>query len=96
MLFSFEQDQDLSGIKATNARLERVSEHPADGKYSLAVNLQPGERPGITLPSGEKPWDWRPFGALALNVANPAATPLELTIEVKDAAGALTKGSFKL
>jgi len=38
--------------------------HTAEGKYSLAVDIQPGERPGITLPSGAQPWDWRPFGAL--------------------------------
>jgi hypothetical protein len=96
ILFSFEREQEIAAIKAVNVRLERVAGHTAEGKYSLAVDIQPGERPGITLPSGAQPWDWRPFGALALNVANSDASPVELTIEVKDAAGALTKGSFRL
>jgi len=39
-----------------NVRLERVAGHTAEGKYSLAVDIQPGERPGITLPSGAQPW----------------------------------------
>jgi hypothetical protein len=95
-LFSFEREQEISTIKAVNVRLERVAGHAVAGKYSLAVTIQPGERPGITLPSGAQPWDWRPFGALALNVVNPAASPVELTVEVKDAGGASTKGSFRL
>src|ERR1035441_7513104 len=96
ILFSFEQEQEISTIKAVNVRLERVAAPAGGGKYSLAVNIQPGERPGITLSSGAQPWDWRPFGALAFNIANSDESPVELTIEVKDAAGALTKGSFRL
>ncbi len=96
ILFSFEREQDISTIKTVNVRLERVAGHAAGARSSLAVNIQPGERPGITLPSDAQPWDWRPFGALAFNVANSEASPLELTIEVKDAAGALTRGFFRL
>jgi hypothetical protein len=91
ILFSFEQEQEIATIKAVNVRLERVAAHAGGGKYSLAVNIQPGERPGITLSSGAQPWDWRPFGALAFDIANSDESPVELTIEVKDAAGALTR-----
>ena len=96
ILFSFEREQEISTIKAVDVRLERVAGHAAGSKYSLAVTIRPGERPGITRPSGTKPWDWRPFGALAVNVANPGESPVELALEVKDTAGASTKGSFRL
>ncbi len=96
VLFSFQREQDIAAIKAVNVRLERVAGHAAGGEYSLAVTIQPGERPGITLRPGAQSWDWRPFGALALNVANGSASPVELTIQVEDAAGASTKGSFRL
>ena len=96
MLFSFEPGEDLSQIKAVDAHIERAKGHATDGEYSLVLTIHPGEKPGVTLPSGVKPWDWQPFGAVALNVINADESPATLTIEVKDAAGALTAGVFKL
>lgn len=96
ILFSFEPNEDISRIKAVDAHIERTQEHATDGGYSLVLSIHPGERPGVTLPSGAKPWDWRPFGALALNVVNADDNPATLTIEVKDATGATTHGVCKL
>ena len=96
MLSSFEPNEDISQIKAVDAHIERTKDHATDGAYSIVLRIQPGEKPGVTLPSGAKPWDWRPFGAVALNVMNADENPATLTIEVKDAAGTRTSGVCKL
>ena len=96
MLFSFEPNEDISQIKAVDAHIERTKDHATEGGYSLVLRIQPGEKPGVTLSSGAKPWDWRPFGAVTLNIMNADENPATLTIEVKDAAGARTSGVCKL
>lgn len=95
LLFSFESDGDMTHIKAAGARLERVQTGATDGSYALAVTLV-GEKPQLTLVSGAKPWDWKPFGAVALDIANEEDTPVALTIEVRDAAGGASKGDLRL
>ena len=96
MLFSFEPNEDISQIKVVGARIQRTKAHVTDGEYSLALSIRPGEQPVVTLPSGPTLWDWRPFGAVALNLANAGENLATLTIEVKDAAGTLTRGDFRL
>jgi len=95
VLFSFESNEEMANIKATGARLERVQAGATDGSYALEVTLT-GEKPELTLSSGAQPWDWKPFGAVALDVSNEEDTPVAFTIEVKDAAGGATKGDVRL
>jgi hypothetical protein len=95
VLFSFETSEAISRIKAVDARLERVQGQAIDGRYSLRVTLN-GNQPRLTLPVGVAERDWRRFGAVALNVGNDDASPVLFTIEVRDASGAETKGTYRL
>ncbi|MFN7994121.1 MAG: hypothetical protein U0Q18_10990 [Bryobacteraceae bacterium] len=68
----------------------------AAGLSGQTVFLIPGQEPVSKLPAGTKPFDCRPFGAVAFHVRNTGNSPAVLQIEAKDAAGALTKGTLKL
>ena len=64
--------------------------------FCQTLFLVPGQAPSSTLSSGAKPFDCRPFGALAFHVASAAGSPVVLQIDVRDAAGAVSKATFKL
>jgi Beta-galactosidase len=89
VLFSFETDAALSQATTADLEMERL---PGD---QLRLTLR-GAQPRITLTSAGQAGDWRPYGAVALQVINRDPKPLTFTIEVKDAAGATTKGTFRL
>ena len=92
LLFSFEHGEDLSQLQLAGVRVFRSQGEAADGRYQLVVNFRKDGEPRLTLPSGAKPWDWREFGAVTLHARNPQEEALAFTIEVKDAAGAQTRG----
>ena len=54
------------------------------------------ERPQIEFLTATVRSDWRPFGALALDVTNPSNEPIGFSIEVQDATDATTVGRTKL
>src|SRR5581483_9592275 len=68
----------------------------AAGLLGQTVFLIPGQEPVSKLPAGTKPFDCRPFGAVAFHVKNAASSTAVLQIQAKDAAGAITKGTLKL
>jgi hypothetical protein len=92
LIQSFEKQGDLDSVHAFSARVERVRQHAADGKYAMEIAFAPG---GV-VELGAAGADWRPFGAATLNVANTSAEPVEFSIEVEDAQGARTRGVTNL
>jgi hypothetical protein len=63
----------------------------APGLCSQTLYLTPGKAASSRMPSGTKPLDCRPYGAVAFHVKSRTHTPLVLRIEIKDTAGATTK-----
>ena len=69
---------------------------PLPGLFCQTLFLVPGKAPSSTIPPGAKPFDCRPFGAVAFHVASAADSPVVLHVAVRDAAGAVSKATFKL
>jgi hypothetical protein len=86
IISSFESPADLQRLKLTNARVSLTSEHVTDGKTALEVDfIRPGTA-SIELLSETSPWDWRSFGAIAVDIYNPADQEVWIGIELNDAA----------
>lgn len=96
MLFSFETDQEVAQVRASNARAVRADRHATEGAHSLLVTADAGANASLILPSGSAPWDIGANGAVAVNAVNDEASPVTLVVQVTDAGGAVTKGKFVL
>src|SRR5574341_753087 len=96
LLFSFERNEDLSHIQVSEARIEQVEGNATDGGYALALSFLKVGEPRVTFPAGAEPWDWRAFGALAMDVFNGDGDAATLVIDVKDGAGGQTGGRIRL
>ncbi len=93
IISSFESPADLQELKLTNARVSLTTEHVTEGKSALEVDfIRPGTA-SIELLSETLPWDWRSFGAIAVDIYNPADQEVWIGIELNDAAptGGLSK-----
>ena len=95
LLWSFERSEELQSIQVFHAGITRVRQFPTDGHYALQVDFEPVERPQIEFLMASVRTDWRPFGALALDVTNPSNEPIGFSIEVEDAIGATTVARTK-
>jgi hypothetical protein len=73
VLAQFRGHRDLYFIQYTGGRLE---------SQALSVSLAEGEWPGVTLIE-PKP-DWRGFRTLSLDLSNPAATALLMSLRIHD------------
>jgi len=103
ILSSFESPADLKKLKLTNARVSLTSEHVTEGKSALKVDFirpetastEPGTA-SIEIMSESSPWDWRDFGAVAVDLSNPADQEVRLGLELHDAdpSGPLAKLKF--
>ena len=95
LLWSFERPEELQSIQVFHAGITRVRQFSTDGHYALQVDFEPVERPQIEFLTASVRTDWRPFGALALDVTNPSSEPIDFSIEVQDAIGATTEARTK-
>jgi hypothetical protein len=82
---SFESSKDVQKLKLTNARMSLTTEHVTDGKSALEVEFTRPGTASIDLTSGSPPWDWRSFGAIALDVTNPADKEISVGLQLSDA-----------
>ena len=72
LLWSFEPSAELSGVYASHAAVTQIGKSgPANG-YALRLDFEAVERPQIEFSLTAAKSDWRPFGALALDVSNPS------------------------
>ena len=82
-LFQFKKPETVQALEANHAQIEVV----ADAKFpGLQITFQPSEWPNVYLRSGKafQQRDWRGFGDLALEVANPEDEALALYVRVDD------------
>jgi hypothetical protein len=90
LLWSFERSDELQNIQVSHVRATRITQFSTDRLYALQLEFEPVERPLIEFLLATVRTDWRPFGALALDVINPSNDPIGFAIEVQDANGAIT------
>lgn len=90
LIWSFERAEDLRDIATSHARISRLHNFATEGHYALQVDFEAVERPQIELDATTVKPDWRSFGALGLDVANPSEEALGFSVEVEDASGAKT------
>jgi hypothetical protein len=86
LLNSFETPTEVAKAQPNQVRLERVSQHASHGQYALRAEFQVAPYPSLVfrLGQGFSDGDWRPFGGLALDVANPDDEPITLHLRVDD------------
>jgi len=69
---------------------------PWPGLFCQTLFLLPGKAPSAMMPARAQPLDCRRFGAVAFHVKSAADDPVALRIDVTDAAGGVSKATFKL
>jgi hypothetical protein len=82
---SFESPQDLQKLRLTNAKVSLTTEHVTDGKSALKVEFSGAGPTSIGFLSGNQPWDWREYGAIAFDVTNPADEEIGVSIQLSEA-----------
>ncbi len=87
LLWSFERSDELRGITTSHARVTQLHNFATERHYSLQVDFEAAEQPQIELSAAATRADWRPLGALGVDVTNPSEEPLGFSLEVEDAAG---------
>ena len=90
LLYSFEREDELHGITTSHARVSRLHNYATEGHYALQIDFEAVDQPGIEFSAATVRTDWRPFGALAVDVMNPSEEPIGFSMEVEDAAGSKT------
>ena len=88
LVCSFESPGELQRFKSSNARITLVQQHATDGRSAAQVDFEAVDQPKIELTP--EATDFRPFGAVTLDVVNPSQEPLSFVVEVEDASGAKT------
>lgn len=81
---SFETAADIAALNSADARLTAVADHATDGKQALKVEFLPAAWPQVKMTAGQKPWDWRGFDGIAIDIANPGAEAIGFGIRVDD------------
>ena len=66
------------------------------GVFCQTLFLVPGKAPSARMPAGAPPLDCSRSGAVAFHVRSSAGSPVVLQVEVTDAAGAVSKATFRL
>jgi hypothetical protein len=87
LLWSFERADELRSITTAHARVTQLHNFATEGHYALQVDFEAVEQPQVELSAAAIRPDWRPLGALGLDVTNPSEEPLGFSLEVEDAAG---------
>jgi hypothetical protein len=83
LIASFETSDALQSARVHSARVTLVAERATAGKRALRVEFLPDEWPNVRLVT-PKPWDWRGYGGLTLDLTNPGAEPIEFGVRVDD------------
>ncbi len=81
---SFESPEVLQKIRFHDVKAALVEEHATEGQHALKLEFAPSDKPGVTFPGGENGWDWRAYGALALDLFNSSDDQVSLAIRVDD------------
>lgn len=79
---SFESQNDLQQLKATDARASLTTDNVTNGQRALNVEFSNPETATIELGSGAKVWDWEKYGAVAVDVANPSGKEIEVGMQL--------------
>jgi hypothetical protein len=87
LIWSFEQAGDVRSIITSHVRVAQLHNFATEGHYALQVDFEAVEQPQIELSATVIKPDWRPSGALGLDVTNPSEEPLGFSLEVEDTAG---------
>jgi hypothetical protein len=83
MLLDFESDSELDKLHWSCHALYSLSDdHATHGSKSLKLELFPSDYPGLDFSPAVK--DWRDHKALCLDVFNPSAQQIQLTIRIDD------------
>src|SRR5690348_3143530 len=88
---SFESRNDLRQLKMTNCKTSLTTQNVTNGQHALKVEFSNPETATIELGSGARPWEWRSYGAVAVDVANPSNEEIQVGMQLDNetpAAGA--------
>jgi hypothetical protein len=83
LLFSFETKEEIQKLQANNTRFETVDTNATQGAKAILVEFLPAEWPNLMV-RAEKPWDWRGYGGLAIDIYNPGREPISFGVRVDD------------
>ncbi len=86
LLADFDADGLTPAVTAVDAQVAPSDRHVTAGRRSLEVTFGVATWPHISLPAGsaDTVTDWRPYGAMMLDVFNPEAAPLRLGVRIDD------------
>lgn len=82
MLSSLERSRELGSWARYHSDFERSTAWASEGKYSLKATLPAGEYPGVALVWFNR--DWSDYSKLHLDLMNPNAEPLTVTVKLFD------------
>jgi hypothetical protein len=82
---SFESQNDLRQLKATDCKASLTTEHVTNGQHALEVQFSNLQTATIELSPGTKDWDWRNYGAVAIDVANPSEEEIQVGMQLNSA-----------
>ncbi len=85
---SFESQNDLQQLKLADCKAALTTKDVTNGNRALEVDFsQPGIASVELLP-GAKPWDWRKYGAVAVDVVNPSDHEVQVGMQLDNIPGA--------
>jgi hypothetical protein len=88
LLAGFEHSWELDRWHAKPATtMQRRRANASEGEWSLEIDCQGGEYPGVSI-EGFSP-NWQRYRALAWSAYLPGSKPLELTVRIDDDLGAI-------
>ncbi len=85
LINSFETPEDIGKVTARSVRVAGVGDHATEGQQALKVEFEKAEWPSAYFDAGGRPWDWREYGFLALDIYNPMEEEITFAVRVDDA-----------
>jgi agarase-like CBM domain-containing protein/glycosyl hydrolase family 42 (putative beta-galactosidase) len=82
---SFESQNDLGQLKATDCKTALTTEHVTNGQHALEVQFSNPERAAVELSAPAGNWDWRKYGAVAVDVVNPSDEEIQVAMQLGSA-----------
>jgi hypothetical protein len=79
---SFESQNDLRQLKVTDCKASLTTENVTNGQPALKVEFSNPETATVDLSSETKAWDWREYGAAAVDVANPSNEEIQVGMQL--------------
>ncbi|MCC6443063.1 MAG: beta-galactosidase [Armatimonadetes bacterium] len=84
LINSFETPEDIGKVTARSVRVAGVGDHATEGQQALKVEFEKAEWPSAYFDAGGRPWDWREYGFLALDIYNPMEEEITFAVRVDD------------